>query len=320
MKKVYLYNFDTIGNTPLVKINNLHNAGNVKIYAKLESRNPTFSVKCRIGVSMIKDAEEKGILKRGLKDKIVIEPTSGNTGIALSYVCAILGYPIWIVMPETMTIERQKLMRMFGAKIILTEGSKGMNGAVTKAQEIVASDPLKFYMPQQFKNPANPKMHEQTTAVEIWNDTGGDVDILVAGIGTGGTITGICRYFKKQKGKSIYAVGVEPSNAAVLSGIKYNKPVKILPHKIQGIGAGFKPDVLELDLIDEIITVTDEEAIETCRRLHTEEGISCGISSGAAMSAALKVANRAENEGKTIVVILPDLGERYLSTELFDIL
>lgn len=304
---VYTDNSETIGNTPLVRINRLTEGMNATVLAKIEGRNPAYSVKCRIGAAMIWDAEKSGKLKAGMQ---VVEPTSGNTGIALAFVCAARGYPLTLTMPETMSIERRMMLRSFGATLVLTPGADGMKGAINKAEEI-ASD-SNFFMPQQFKNPANPEIHCKTTGPEIWNDTDGNVDILVAGVGTGGTITGVSRYFEQERGKSLHSIAVEPANSPVLSG---GDPGK---HKIQGIGAGFIPDILDRSLVDEVVTVTDEESFEMAPRIAREEGITCGISCGAAMAAALKVAARSESEGKTIVVVLPDSGERYLSTPMFD--
>lgn len=297
---------ELIGNTPLVKLNKIAKDVEAKIVGKLEFFNPCGSVKDRIGVSMITEAEKKGLLK---KDSVVVEPTSGNTGIALAFVCAVKGYRLVLTMPDTMSIERRKMLKAFGAEIVLTPGSEGMKGAIKKAEEIVKNN-CKAFMPQQFKNPANPGVHRKTTALEIWKDTDGKVDILVSGVGTGGTITGIAEVIKKRK-PSFKAIAVEPTNSPVLSG---GEPGS---HKIQGIGAGFVPDVLNRDIIDEIIKVTNEEAMIYARRLAKEEGIFAGISSGAAVWAAIEVAKRKENKGKLIVVILPDLGDRYLSTELF---
>lgn len=297
---------ELIGNTPLVKLNKIAKDVEAKIVGKLEFFNPCGSVKDRIGVSMITEAEKKGLLK---KDSVVVEPTSGNTGIALAFVCAVKGYRLVLTMPDTMSIERRKMLKAFGAEIVLTPGSEGMKGAIKKAEEIVKNN-CKAFMPQQFKNPANPGVHRKTTALEIWKDTDGKVDILVSGVGTGGTITGIAEVIKKRK-PSFKAIAVEPTNSPVLSG---GEPGS---HKIQGIGAGFVPDVLNRDIIDEIIKVTNEEAMIYTRRLAKEEGIFAGISSGAAVWAAIEVAKRKENKGKLIVVILPDLGDRYLSTELF---
>ncbi len=307
--KVYSDNSQSIGNTPLIKINKLiQGTKTKKIYAKIEGRNPAYSVKCRIGAAMIWDAEIKGLLKPG---GTIIEPTSGNTGIALAFVSAARGYRLILTMPETMSLERRAMLKAFGAEIILTPGEKGMRGAVAEAERIASENPH-YFMPQQFKNPANPAIHFRTTGPEIWNDTDGTVEVLVAGIGTGGTITGVSRYIKEVCGKKIISVGVEPAGSPVLSG---GSPG---PHKIQGIGAGFKPDVLDLNLVDRIETVTDEEAFETARRLAKEEGIIAGISSGAAMAVAIRLAKLDEFENKTFVVILPDSGERYLSTSLFN--
>ncbi|NOY45467.1 MAG: cysteine synthase A [Deltaproteobacteria bacterium] len=310
MARIFEDNSLSIGNTPLIRLNRLTQGLKATVAAKIEGRNPAYSVKCRIGASMIWDAEQKGLVKPGVT---VVEPTSGNTGIALSYVCAARGYRLILTMPETMSMERRKMLAAFGAELVLTPGSEGMGGAIRKAQEIVDSDPERYFMPNQFKNPANPEIHFKTTGPEIWNDTEGKIDILVSGVGTGGTITGVSRYIKQEKGKAIRSVAVEPAASPVLSG---GVPG---PHKIQGIGAGFKPDVLDMSVVDEVVQVTDDEAFETARRLAREEGIISGISSGAAVAAALKVAGRPENEGKLVVVVLPDSGERYLSTPLFQI-
>lgn len=299
-------NSESIGKTPLVRVNRLTEGTEATILAKIEGRNPAYSVKCRIGASMIWDAEKSGKLKAGMS---VVEPTSGNTGIALSFVCAARGYPLTLTMPDSMSLERRMMLRAFGANLVLTPGAEGMKGAINKAAEI-AEDPH-FFMPQQFQNPANPAIHFQTTGPEIWDDTDGNIDYFVAGVGTGGTITGVGR-FLKEKQSTAKIVAVEPENSPVLSG---GDPGK---HKIQGIGAGFIPDILETDLIDEVVKVTDEEAFEMAPRVAREEGIICGISCGAAMAAALKIAGRPEAAGKTIVVILPDSGERYLSTPMFD--
>ena len=315
MKKIYEDNSQSIGHTPLVRLNRITDGAKATVLAKIEGRNPAYSVKCRIGAAMIWDAEKTGKLQPGME---IVEPTSGNTGIALAYVAAARGYKITIVMPETMSIERRKVLKMLGANIILTEGPKGMNGAIAKAEEIVKSDPSRYFMPQQFENPANPAIHEQTTAVEIWDDTEGNVDILVAGVGTGGTITGISRYFKKTRGKNIISVAVEPTHSPVLTQTRKGEELKPGPHKIQGIGAGFVPKVLDLTLVDRIEQVTNDEAIEMARRLSNEEGILSGISCGAAVAVAARIAREPENAGKTIVVILPDGGERYLSTVLFE--
>lgn len=315
--KIYNDNSKSIGNTPLVSINRMAAGLPAIVLAKIEGRNPAYSVKCRLGAAMIWAAERDGLLKPGSKEVIIIEPTSGNTGIALAYVAA-RQYPLVLTMPETMSIERRKMLKAFGAELILTEGAKGMPGAIAKAEEIAASDKKKYFMPQQFKNPANPEIHFKTTGPEIWNDTDGKVDIFVAGVGTGGTITGVSRYIKNEKKKAIRSIAVEPIHSPVLTAIKKSETPKPGPHKIQGIGAGFKPDVLDLNLVDEIATVSNDEAVETARRLHKEEGITTGISGGAAMFAALSIAGRSENKDKVIVVILPDSGERYLSTALFE--
>jgi cysteine synthase A len=297
---------ELIGNTPLVRLNRITEGLKADVVAKLESFNPVHSVKDRIGVSMIVDAEEKGLIK---KDTVIVEPTSGNTGIALAFVCAARGYKLILTMPDTMSSERRQLLSIFGAQLVLTPGAEGMPGAVRKAEQLVADNP-NYFMPQQFKNPANPEIHRLTTAEEIWRDTDGKVDILVSGVGTGGTITGVAEVIKQRK-PQFRAIAVEPVDSPVLSG---GKPGK---HKIQGIGAGFVPDVLRLGLVDEIIRVTNEDAGGTARRLAKEEGILAGISSGAATWAALEVAKRPENKGRLIVVVLPDTGERYLSTWLF---
>ncbi len=297
---------ELIGNTPLVKLNRITEGAKAEVIAKLESFNPLGSVKDRIGMSMIVEAEERGLID---KDTVIVEPTSGNTGIALAFVCATRGYKLLLTMPDTMSMERRQLLAIFGAELVLTPGAEGMPGAVRKAEQLVAENP-NYFMPQQFKNPSNPEVHRLTTAEEIWRDTEGKVDILVSGVGTGGTITGVTEVIKKRK-PEFRAIAVEPTDSPVLSG---GKPGS---HKIQGIGAGFVPDVLRTDLVDEIIKVTNEDAGNTARRLAKEEGILAGISSGAAVWAALEVARRRENEGKLIVVVLPDTGERYLSTWLF---
>ena len=317
MGRMYEDNSASIGNTPLVRINRITAGTGAEVYAKIEGRNPAYSVKCRIGAAMIWAAERDGKLQRGSKDVTVVEPTSGNTGIALAYVCAARGYPLILTMPETMSQERRRMLRAFGAELVLTEGAKGMNGAIAKAEEIVASNPKKYFMPQQFKNPANPEIHFKTTGPEIWNDTEGKIDILISGVGTGGTITGVSRYIKQEKKKAIRSIAVEPIHSPVLTQLRNGEPLKPGPHKIQGIGAGFKPDVLDMNLVDEVVTVTNDESVEMAKRLHREEGISCGISCGAAVAAALKVAQQPQSKGKVIVVILPDCGERYLSTVLF---
>ncbi len=311
-------NSRSIGNTPLVRLNRISKGLPATIVAKIEGRNPAYSVKCRIGAAMIWDAEQKGILKPGSRDVTIVEPTSGNTGIALAFVAAARGYPIVLTMPDTMSVERRRMLRAFGADLVLTEGAKGMNGAIARAREIVASDPKKHWMPQQFENPANPRVHFETTGPEIWKDTDGKVDIFVAGVGTGGTITGVTRYLKDEKKRKVWTVAVEPTHSPVLSQIRAGEPPKPGPHKIQGIGAGFKPDVLDLGVVDEVVQVTNDEAVEMAKRLHREEGITCGISCGAAVAASVKVASRAENQGKLLVTVLPDAGERYLSSVLFE--
>ena len=312
---IFADNSETIGRTPLVRINRLAQGLKATVLAKIEGRNPAYSVKCRIGAAMIRDAEERGLLGPG---KEIVEPTSGNTGIALAFVAAARGIPITLTMPETMSLERRKLLVAYGAKLVLTEGPKGMSGAVAKAEEIAASDPGRYVLLQQFRNPANPAIHERTTGPEIWDDTEGTIDILVSGVGTGGTITGVSRYIKGTKGKAIRSVAVEPAASPILTQKRAGEPLKPGPHKIQGIGAGFVPDVLDLSLVDAVEQVTNEEAVECARRLTREEGILSGISSGAAVAAAVRLAKRPENAGKTIVVILPDSGERYLSTVLFE--
>ena len=314
MSHWYPDNADSIGHTPLVRLNRVTDGAQATVLAKIEGRNPAFSVKCRIGTSMVKDAEAHGRLGPG---KEIVEPTSGNTGIALAFVCAARGIPLTLTMPETMSIERRKLLVAYGAKLVLTEGPKGMNGAIAKAQEIVASDPDRYVLLQQFENPANPAIHETTTGPEIWNDTDGGIDILVSGVGTGGTITGVSRYIKRVRGKEIQSIAVEPSASPVLTQHLAGQPLAPAPHKIQGIGAGFVPKVLDLSLIDSVEQVTNEDAVLYARRLAREEGILAGISCGAAVAAAARIAKQPENAGKTIVVILPDSGERYLSSILF---
>lgn len=307
-------NSQSVGGTPLVKLNRLGEGSTALILAKIEGRNPAYSVKCRIGVAMIDDAQKRGVLTAG---KELVEPTSGNTGIALAFVAAARGIPITLTMPETMSIERRKLLTAYGAKLVLTEGVKGMSGAIAKAVEIATSDD-KYVLLQQFDNPANPAIHEATTGPEIWNDTDGNVDIFVSGVGTGGTITGVSRYFKKGRGKLIQTVAVEPAGSPVLTQVRHGEPIKPGPHKIQGIGAGFIPGVLDLDLIDDIEQVSNEEAVLFAQRLAREEGILAGISCGAAAAVAVRLAKRHENAHKTIVVVLPDSGERYLSSILFE--
>lgn len=307
-------NSQTIGNTPLVKLNRVTDGAKATVLAKIEGRNPAYSVKCRIGVAMINDAIEKKLLGPG---KEIIEPTSGNTGIALAFVAAAKGIPITLTMPETMSMERRKLLTALGAKIILTEGPKGMNGAVAKATEIAATD-TKYVLLQQFNNPSNPAIHEKTTGPEIWNDTNGNIDVFVSGVGTGGTITGVTRYLKHTKQKNIESVAVEPSLSPVITQKLNNEEIKPSPHKIQGIGAGFIPGNLDLSLIDKVEQISNEEAIAFARRLAREEGILAGISCGAAAAVAVRLAKLPQYEGKTIIVILPDTAERYLSSALFE--
>ena len=305
----------SIGRTPLVRLNRVTDGARATVLAKIEGRNPGYSVKCRLGAAMIWDAEKRGLLGPG---KALVEPTSGNTGIALAFVAAARGIPLTLTMPETMSIERRKLLVAYGATLMLTEGAKGMNGAIAKAEEIVATDPGRYVLLQQFKNPANPAIHEATTGPEIWDDTDGKVDIFVAGVGTGGTITGVSRYFKHTRGKNVMSVAVEPAASPVLTQTRAGEPLKPSPHKIQGIGAGFVPQVLDLSLVDAVEQVTNEEAIAYARRLTKEEGILSGISCGAAVAVAARIAKRPENASKTIVVVLPDSGERYLSSILFE--
>lgn len=314
MSRIYADNAQSIGNTPLVQINRIAPRG-VTILAKIEGRNPGYSVKCRIGANMIWDAESSGRLKSGMT---LVEPTSGNTGIGLAFVAAARGYKLILTMPSSMSLERRKVLKALGAQIVLTEPAKGMKGAIAKAEEILASDPTKYFMPAQFDNPANPAIHEKTTGPEIWNDTDGAVDVLVAGVGTGGTITGVSRFIKNTKGKPILSVAVEPVASPVISQALAGEEIKPSPHKIQGIGAGFVPKNLDLSLVDRVATIADEDAKNMALRLMQEEGILCGISSGAAMAAAVKLAEEPTMQGKTIVVVLPDSGERYLSTMLFD--
>lgn len=308
-------NAESIGRTPLVRLNRVIDGAKATVLGKIEGRNPAYSVKCRLGAAMVWDAEKRGVLGPG---KEIVEPTSGNTGIALAFVAAARGYRLTLTMPETMSLERRKLLVAYGAHLVLTDGTKGMNGAIARAEELVASSPDRYVLLQQFKNPANPAIHEATTGPEIWDDTNGEVDILVAGVGTGGTITGVSRYFERTRGKPITSIAVEPAASPVISQRLAGEPLKPGPHKIQGIGAGFVPDVLDLSLIDAVEQVTNEEAIKYARRLAREEGILAGISCGAAVAVASRVAHRPENEGKTIVVVLPDSGERYLSTVLFE--
>jgi cysteine synthase A len=315
MPKWYEDNSQSIGRTPLVRLNRVIDGAPAIVLGKIEGRNPAYSVKCRIGAAMVWDAERRGLLGPG---KELVEPTSGNTGIALAFVAAARNIPLTLTMPETMSIERRKLLIAYGAKLVLTEGARGMSGAVAKAEEIAASDPNRYVLLQQFKNPANPAIHETTTGPEIWNDTDGAVDIFVSGVGTGGTITGVSRYIKHTQRKSIISVAVEPSASPVLTQQRAGLPLKPSAHKIQGIGAGFIPDVLDMSLVDAIEQATNEESIDYARRLTREEGIISGISCGAAVAVAARLAKQPENAGKTIVVVLPDSGERYLSTVLFE--
>lgn len=314
MSKQFADNSLSVGHTPLIKLNRIGDGAKATILAKIEGRNPAYSVKDRIGVAMIDDAEKRGLLGPG---KELVEPTSGNTGIALAFVAAARGIPLTLTMPETMSVERRKLLVAYGAKLVLTEGAKGMSGAIAKAKEIAESD-AKYVLLQQFENPANPAIHEATTGPEIWNDTDGKIDIFVSGVGTGGTITGVSRYIKKTKGKAIKSVAVEPSASPILTQKRAGQELKPAPHKIQGIGAGFVPGALDLSLVDDIEQVTNEDAVLYARRLAREEGIISGISSGAAVAVAVRLAQKQENAGKTIVVILPDSGERYLSSILFE--
>jgi len=313
--KVYADNSLTIGRTPLVRLNRVIDGAKATILGKIEGRNPAYSVKCRIGASMVWDAEKRGVLKPG---KELIEPTSGNTGIALAFVAAARGYSITLIMPETMSIERRKVLQALGANLVLTEGAKGMAGSITKAEQIVASDPERYLLLNQFKNPANPEIHFRTTGPEIWEDTGGAIDVLVSGIGTGGTITGVSRYIKKEKGKRILSVGIEPASSPVIAQHLAGQPMRPAPHKIQGLGAGFIPETLDLGMVDRMEQVTNEESIEMARRLSREEGILAGISCGAAAAVAVRLGKTPEFAGKTIVTILPDAAERYLSTVLFE--
>ena len=315
MSNIYQDNSLSIGRTPLVRLNRLTQGLKATVLAKIEGRNPAYSVKCRIGASMIWDAEQRGVLKPGIE---IVEPTSGNTGIALAFVAASRGYELTLTMPETMSIERRRVLAAFGAKLVLTPGPEGMVGAVRKAVEIAESDAQHYFLPQQFENPANPAIHEKTTGPEIWDDTDGAIDVLVSGVGTGGTITGVSRFIKNTKGKPIISVAVEPIASPVLTQQRAGLPLQPAPHKIQGIGAGFVPKVLDLSLVDRIERVTNEEAIEFARRLTREEGILSGISCGAAAAVAIHLAKQDEFAGRTIVVVLPDSGERYLSTILFE--
>jgi len=315
MSKIYADNSQSIGNTPLIKLNHITDGAKATVLAKIEARNPAYSVKCRIGANMIWDAEKRGVLKAGVE---IIEPTSGNTGIALAYVAAARGYKLTLTMPETMSIERRRVLAALGANLILTPGAEGMKGAINRAEEIAAAEPEKYFLPQQFKNPANPEIHEKTTGPEIWNDTDGGIDVLVSGVGTGGTITGISRYIKNTKGKKITSVAVEPKESPVISQKLAGQEIKPAPHKIQGIGAGFIPETLDLSIVDRVEQVSSDEALEFAKRLAKEEGLLVGISCGAAVAAAVRLAKLDEFAGKTIVVILPDGAERYLSTALFE--
>ena len=315
MAKVFYDNSLSIGRTPLVKLTRIIPNKKVTVLAKIEGRNPAYSVKCRIGAAMVWDAEKRGVLKPG---KELIEPTSGNTGIALAFVAAARGYPLTLTMPETMSIERRKILKAFGATVVLTEGAKGMKGALEKAAEIQRSAPDRFVLLQQFENPANPWIHETTTGPEIWDDTGGAIDVLISGVGTGGTITGVSRYIKQQKKKPILSIAIEPVNSPVITQQRRGEPLKPGPHKVQGIGAGFIPGTLDLSMVDCVEQVTNEESVEYAKRLTREEGILSGISCGAAAAVAARLAAQKEFEGKTFVVILPDSGERYLSSVLFD--
>jgi cysteine synthase A len=311
----YADNSLSIGRTPLVKLNRVVEPGGATVLAKIEGRNPAYSVKCRIGASMIWDAEKRGLLTPG---KEILEPTSGNTGIALAFVGAARGYPVTLTMPETMSLERRKVLKVFGANLVLTDGTKGMNGAIATAEKMLAEDPERYVLLQQFQNPANPDIHFRTTGPEIWDDTEGKVDVFVSGVGTGGTITGVSRYIKHEKKKNIVSVAVEPVNSQVIGQAMRHETLKPGPHKIQGIGAGFVPKNLDLSIVDRVELVTNEESIEMAKRLAREEGILCGISCGAATAAAVRLAQEPEMKGKTIVVVLPDAGERYLTSILFE--
>ncbi len=313
--KYFENNSLSIGNTPLVRLNRIVDSNKALVLAKIEGRNPAYSVKCRIGAAMIWDAEKSGALKAGME---VLEPTSGNTGIALAFVCAARGYKLTLTMPETMSLERRKVLKAFGANLILTEGVKGMPGAIAKAQEILANDSDRYFMPQQFENPANPAVHEATTGPEIWDATEGKIDILISGVGTGGTITGVSRYIKQTCGKAITSIAVEPSASPVISQTLAGQETKPGPHKIQGIGAGFIPGTLDLSLVDRVEQISNEESVAYARRLAVEEGILSGISCGAAAAVAKRISDEPQFLGKTIVVILPDAGERYLSSVLFE--
>lgn len=314
MTQIFADNSLSIGRTPLVRLNRVIAPGGANVYGKIEGRNPAYSVKCRIGVSMIRDAQQRGTLKRGME---IVEPTSGNTGIALAFVAAAKGIPLTLTMPETMSVERRKVLMAFGAKLILTAGTKGMAGAVIEAEKMAEENPDRYLLLHQFKNPANPQIHVETTGPEIWEDTEGQIDVLVAGVGTGGSISGISRYIKKIRGKSILSVAVEPEDSAVISQHLAGEMLQPGPHKIQGIGAGFIPETLDLDMVDRVEKVSNDEAYEYARRLTREEGMLSGISCGAATAVAARLSVQPEFFGKNIVVILPDSGERYLSSDLF---
>ena len=315
MSRIYVDNSQSIGNTPLVRLNRVVGSANATVLAKIEGRNPSYSVKCRIGANLIWDAEQRGVLQTGAE---IVEPTSGNTGIALAFVAAARGYKLTLLMPETMSIERRRVLAALGANLVLTPGPEGMKGAVRRAEELAASDPKKYFLPQQFKNPANPAIHEKTTGPEIWNDTAGKVDVFVSGVGTGGTITGVSRFIKQTKGAKLLSIAVEPKESPVISQKLAGHEIKPGPHKIQGIGAGFIPDTLDLSIVDRVEQIDGSAAIEFAKRLAKEEGILAGISSGAAAAVAVRLAQLQEFAGKTIVVILPDASERYLSTALFE--
>jgi cysteine synthase A len=315
MSRIYADNSQSIGNTPLVRLSRVTEGAKATVLAKVEGRNPSYSVKCRIGAAMVWDAEKRGVLKPGVE---IVEPTSGNTGIALAYVAAARGYKLTLTMPETMSIERRRVLAAFGANLILTPGAEGMKGAIKRAEELAASDPARYFLPQQFKNPANPAIHEKTTGPEIWADTEGQIDVLVSGVGTGGTISGVSRYIKRTRGRKILSVAVEPKESPVISQRLAGQELKPGPHKIQGIGAGFIPDTLDLSVVDRVEQVDSAEAVAFARRLAKEEGLLVGISCGAAVAVAVRLAHLDEFAGKTIVVILPDAGERYLSTVLFE--
>lgn len=315
MSRIYEDNSQAIGNTPLVKLHAVSKNAKATVLAKIEGRNPAYSVKCRIGANMIWDAEKRGLLS---KERTIIEPTSGNTGIALAFTAAARGYKLILTMPESMSLERRRVMAVLGAELILTEAAKGMPGAIAKAKEIAESDPQKYFMPGQFENPANPDIHSKTTGPEIWNDCDGAIDVFVSGVGTGGTITGVSRYIKQEKGKSIVSVAVEPTHSPVISQTLNGEEIKPGPHKIQGIGAGFIPKNLDLSLVDRVEQVSNDESIAMALRLANEEGLLVGISSGAAVAAAIRLAEQPEFAGKTIVVVLPDMAERYLSSVMFE--